>query len=110
MSAGRLRDRVTFQESVDTPDAAGGVYQSWRNVVTVWGALQEERGRERVEAGRLESGVAGILTVRSSSETRDLGAANRVVVNEINYQIRSISNPDRRNKYLELVVERGGGT
>lgn len=110
MPAGRRRKRVTFQEAFETPDGGGGNATSWRNTVTVWGGLREERGRERVEAGRLESAMAGTLTVLSSSDTRQIGAANRVLIDGIAYQIRSIGNPDQKNKELEMVVERGVAT
>lgn len=110
MPAGRLRKRVTFQEAVQAADGGGGGATTWRNIVTVWGGLQEDRGRERVEAGRLESAMAGILTVRSSSDTREISAANRVLIDGAPYQVRTIGNPDQRNKFLELIVERGVAT
>ena len=108
--AGALNKRVTFQVESVTDDGGGGGALSWTDVVTVWGGFQPERGRERLQAGRLESAVAGVLRVRSSSATRALTAAHRVLIDGLAYQIRSITNPDQRNAYLEMTVERGVAT
>lgn len=110
MPAGQLRDQVTFQRATRTADGAGGATLVWQNVRTVWGGFRPQRGRETLEAGRLESAVAGVLTVRSSPDTRDITAADRVQIDGASYQIRTITNPDRRNKMLEMVVERGVAT
>lgn len=110
MAAGHLRDRVTFQRATRTSDGRGGASILWQNLVTVWGGFRPERGREQLAAGRLESSVAGILTVRSSVETRAVAAADRVLIDDVAYQVRTIINPDRRDKYLELTIERGVAT
>lgn len=110
MGAGRLRKRVTFEKEVRTPDGGGGYSLDWRPEMTVWGGLQVERGRERVEAGRLNAAIGAVLTIRSSRDARALSPANRVIIDEETWNIRSITNPDSRNKYLELVVEKGVAT
>ncbi len=107
----RLRDRVTFEVETRTDDGGGGAELSWTVVATVWGDFAPERGRERVQAGRLESAVAGVLTVRSDMTTRAIAAeTHRVLIDSVAYQIRSITNPDRCNRYLELAIERGPAT
>lgn len=110
MRAGRLRDRVTFQVlSVPSKDSTEGGRKVWSNLCTVWGELRLERGVERVEAGRLESSVAGVLIVRSSGATRAITAVHRAVIRGEAYQIRSNTNPDRRRIMQEMVVEAGVG-
>lgn len=108
--AGRMRDRVTFQRFSRTSDGGGGYTQSWTDIVTVWGQLDLERGRERVAADRVESDLAGILRVRSSTEVEAVTTADRVSVLGEYYQIRSIANVDRKADYIEMVVERGVAT
>jgi SPP1 family predicted phage head-tail adaptor len=105
--AGRMRDRVSFQSEERTSDGGGGFTINWVTVVTVWGQLVLETGREKLQADRLESAVAGTLTVRSSTETLAITAGMRAVIDGVSYQIRSISNRDRRDDYLEMVVEQG---
>lgn len=106
---GRLNKRVTFQSESRVPDGAGGNSVSWANGVTVWGAFHPERGRERLQGGRLEASLAGILVVRSSNDTRSITERDVVTVDGIRYAIKSISNPDQRNHMLEMMVERGTG-
>lgn len=110
MGAGQLRKRVTFEEEVRISDGAGGYASQWQWPVTVWGAIMPERGRERLQSGRLESPVAGILRVRSSAQLRTVKESHRVTIDGVPYQIRSIVNPDSRGKYLDMVVERGVAT
>jgi SPP1 family predicted phage head-tail adaptor len=106
--AGQLSDRVTFEAEQLTPDGGGGSALAWISVATVWGQFIPERGRERLEAGRLESAIAGVLRVRSSALMRTITAAHRVQIKSVPYQIRSFSNPDRRNRMIEMLVESGG--
>lgn len=111
--AGQLRDRVRFERSGDIPDGGGGTVEGWESIeglANVRGAFMPERSRERLEAGRLESAVAGTLKVRSSNASREVTAADRAIINGQPYAIRSVTNPDRHNKYLEMSVERGVAT
>ena len=110
MVAGQLRDRVAFQKKVSVSDGGGGSTTSWQTQFTVWGGFRPERGRERLEAGRLESAVAGVLKVRSSVQARTVDASWRVLIDSVAYQVRSITNPDRRDRFLEMTIERGVGT
>lgn len=110
MPAGPLRKRIRFERGSKTADGGGGSSLQWLQFLEVWGSFAPERGRERVEAGRLEAAVAGIVRIRSSLSARQILTSDRAVFDGVPHQIRSITNPDQRNKYLELVVERGVGT
>lgn len=105
-----MRARVVFERSVTAPDGAGGQSVGWGVVYSCRGKFTPERGRERLAAGRVEASLAGVLRIRSCAKARDVNEADRVRIDDELYQIRSISNPDQRNKYLEMSVERGTGT
>ena len=112
MSAGRLRDRVSFERSTNEPDPYGGFEQGWDAIAAIGdvrGHLKVERGPEKIEAGRGEAPLQGTLRVRSSEATRTLTAADRAVINGETWGIISApANPDRRDRFVEMVVERGG--
>ncbi|WP_119270860.1 phage head closure protein [Taklimakanibacter deserti] len=108
--AGTLNKRVTFQHELRTPDGGGGFAREWSEIATVWGGFSPERGSERLEAGRLEGSLFGVLRVRSSPTTRTVKVADRVKIDGVDHQIRSISNPDQRNRMLDILVERGVAT
>lgn len=110
MPAGRLRKRVRFEREMRNPDGAGGYLVAWREFLVVWGGLQLERGRERLDAGRLAEAVGGVLSVRSSMASRSVTPSDRVIIDDVPWNIRSITNPDQRGVDLEMTVERGAAT
>lgn len=110
--AGNLRDRVTFVRFGSVDDGQGGYTDGWSAIAglsDIRGAFRPERSRERLAAGRLESSVAGTLSIRSFEASRGVTAADRVIINADPYVIHAITNPDRRDRYLEMTVERGTG-
>lgn len=109
MPAGALRFRATFQRETRTTNASGGATSSWGTYHECWAGFVPERGVEVLQDGHLQASVAGTLTIRSSTETRGIAEDDRVVVDGNTYQIRRIINPDQRDRYLEMVVERGVG-
>jgi head-tail adaptor len=110
MPAGRLNKRVRFEREEQSPDGAGGYDLAWLMDFICWGGLQLERGREKIDAGRIAESTAGVLTIRSSNESRALTTSHRVIIDEEEWNVRSIANEDQRNKYLSIVVEKGGAT
>lgn len=110
MSAGQLRDRVSIQRKQEISDGAGGTTFDWDNITglgSIRGAFMPERGRERLENDRLQSSVAGTLKIRSSAASRGITAEDRAVINGVEYRIHAVTNPDRRNRFVEMSVERG---
>jgi SPP1 family predicted phage head-tail adaptor len=55
---GDLRDRVTLEQEVRTPDGAGGATSSWETVEELWAAIRPITGDERLRADQ----VSGRLT------------------------------------------------
>jgi SPP1 family predicted phage head-tail adaptor len=107
--AGRLRSRCTFQRRAVQADAYGNrTGGTWEDLFTVWGGLDERGVREGMTAGRLQSEVSSVLSVRSSSDTRGVVASDRVLIDGAGYVVTGITNPDQRNAMLEMFVTRGG--
>ena len=106
---GALRDRATFQAETQVPDGGGGHQLGWADVAgctNIPANFAPERGRERLSGDRLQVALGGVLRVRSSSETRVITERHRVSISGTVYNIRSVANPDRRGRYLEMTVER----
>lgn len=72
-----------------------------------WGDLIPQRGREQVEAGRLQSSVPGVLQVRWDDQSKAIDASYRVIIEGEPYQIISVLDPDMHRRTVEMVVERG---
>lgn len=105
--AGRLNQRVTFQAPTQTDDAGGGHSVAWGGDLTVWGAFFPERGRERVEGGRLQAALGGRLVVRRSSATDAITEGHRVLIGGEPYQIRSKADEEQRRAEYTFTVEKG---
>ncbi len=83
---------------------------SWVAQFTRSGELMEEKGRERVEGGRVTDPMTATLSIRHSAQAAAITASWRCVIKGVVWNIRSVSNPDRRNRRLEMVIERGVAT
>lgn len=111
--AGQFNKNVTFQRVTRTSDGGGGYADAWNAVsglTDVPAQFMPERGRERVEAGRLEAALGGVLRVRAFTESLTITEDDRVLIDDVAFQIRSVANPDQRNKTLEMTVEKGVAT
>ncbi len=103
-----MRHRATFQrESAGTDDFGNVTQGTWTTLTECFAKFAPERSSERIEAGRLEASVMGTLTVRSTATTRGITEADRVLFRSATYNIRAITNPDQRNRWLTMTVERG---
>lgn len=109
MRAGDLNKRVVFHSLTREDDGGGGATENWSEFITVWGQFSPERGRESIQAGRLDAQAAGVLRIRSSSTTRQITATHRVTIDGTTYGIMATPiNPDGRNVMLEMKVEEVG--
>lgn len=105
---GGMRKRCYFSKPAKrVEDGGGGSPKAWLNALTVWGELIPQTGQERVAAGRLEASGIATLRIRSSSDARTIDESYKVTVDDVDYQIRGIDNPDQRNRFLEMLVEVG---
>jgi SPP1 family predicted phage head-tail adaptor len=106
MSAGMLREPVTFQRQTRTSDGAGGFTETWatlagspsRAFVTPVG------GREWMAHDRVESMPRLKLVVRYNAELRE---SDRVLIRSKQHDIVRIDNVEFRNKWLEITVDGG---
>lgn len=108
--AGQFRDRAAFQAEQKVADGGGGSTVAWQTQFTVWAHLIPQRSREQIEAGRLESSTLATLRVRYSSDTAQITSEWRAVVDAVPYNIIAVSQPDRRQRIVEMSVERGVAT
>lgn len=108
--AGQLRARCVFQAETQVPDGGGGYELGWAAITggAVRGRYLPASLREDVRSGRLEAAEAGVLTVRSSTVTRALTSANRVLIDGVVFTIRGgPTDFDQQRELLDFKVERG---
>lgn len=107
MRAGSLRTLVKFQQPTEASDGYGGQTLTWGSDITVPCAFRAESGRESLETGRLESSVMAVLSVRAAA-VPNVTAGWRAVIDNVNWNIRSVSPFGQRGSRVDIVIERGG--
>ena len=107
MKPGKLDQRITFQEEVETPDTMGGASLSWEDVsnnAKVWANVRALRGRERVGADRIEAEAGYLFTIRNRS---DITEKNIIVWNGRQFNIRFVRDLESRPLYMEIETDTG---
>lgn len=82
LPADRFAHRVDLlRRRPDGGDEHGNPLGSWAEPVHLgrrWAAFRPEFGGEALAAGRVESGLVGVVTLRAEAVTRGLSAADRI--------------------------------
>lgn len=108
VKAGLMRERVTFQRMAEgAVDAYGNVYSDWSDLVTRYGDLREQKGKEAIEGGALQDVGRATLRVRSDSTTQTVTSADRVSARGITWAIKNVIQVDAKNTMLEFILEKG---
>ncbi len=124
-SAGDLRSKVAFQRrkelvtDQEKSDRYGNALGEWETVIECRARLQPRLGSEEVVAARLQGKQPYILTVRSSKASREVTPAWRAydaragmkadgVTPKRLFDIKSVSNVDERDQFLDFLVVQEG--
>lgn len=110
ISAGELTETVAFYRRNDTTDDYGNPTSGYEATPYFSARCKFEplRSRERLEAGRLSGTVAGTIWLRRSADAEAITAADKAVINGVEYQLRSPPvTTGYRDRFVEMDVERG---
>ena len=108
MAGGRYRERAVFERlNAEAVDAYGQPHSAWESLTHVWADLRETTGKERLEAGAVNSAVTGTLRLRYSADAASITAADRVTIRGSIWNIRSVGEVGRKRKQVEMMIERG---
>jgi SPP1 family predicted phage head-tail adaptor len=108
MSAGRLSERIRFEQESRTSDGGGGASVVWTAVATRWAAVEPLKGREQLEAMQLEASNLYRVTIRNDGLV--ITAAMRLVWltgGNALLNIRECATPPAGALYRTLVAELG---
>lgn len=110
--AGRYAHYIRFErQAIGTDDGYGNVLEAWAEQYACAASFRPQFGRERLEAGRLESTSLAVMFVRRCAAALAITAADRVVVTagplkDKVYQIRSAV-PTADGFDVEFTLEEG---
>lgn len=86
MNIGSLNKRIKLQSQVKAKNAMGGTTISWKDEVTVWGAIWPISANEAVRSGQLSGVITHRIRIRYRS---DIKASWRGLHNDKYYNITS---------------------
>lgn len=110
MSAGKLRESLTFQRRSALDDGAGNTEGPFADLFTTAARVRPLRGAEQILAAKLVGNMSYEIMVRSSSLTRSLTTDDRAIDARdasIVYNLRTISNDDEHDEYLVIIAQTG---
>lgn len=103
MSApGRLKDRVTLEVPVETPDGAGGVVRTYEAGRLLWAAITPANARDVVIADAAGARVTHHIIVRAGV---DLTTAHRLRKGARLFRILGYRDDDESGRYLRIEAE-----
>ncbi len=101
----RLRQKLTLQQEVKTPDTHGGYVRTWDDVAEVWVEIEPISSRERLIGMQTESVITHRLRLRARA---GVNASQRLSGDERMFYIRSATLIEK-NSILELLAEERAG-
>ena len=109
--SGQLRERVTIQQPVRAADGGGGAAETWAAIdgtQPVHAMVRVMRRREEFEAQRNEAQITHTVVVRFRT---DITNRHRLLWHarhgDVPLDVRTVTNPDMRGIWLELLCEEG---
>lgn len=112
MKSGRLDQRVTIQQRVESRDGFGAVVWTWEDLATIWAAVEPLRGDEFFAAAQVQNRLMTRIRIRYRAGIR---AKQRVAVPvEVEgspipvryYDIESVQEVGRRQELHLICVDR----
>lgn len=100
MEIGKLRHRITFQDSVPTPDGYKGSSEvTWTNFVTVWASVKPLTGREYFFSQQVKAEVTHRVKIRYRD---DITVKMQILFGTRVFGIESIFDIEERHEVLEI--------
>lgn len=102
VSGGDLIHRLTIEEPQSAPDGAGGVIETWVNVVDVWAAVWPNAASEVARDDRVDARMSATVWMRH----RDgVSASMRFRRGERVFDIISVVTIEERGRWMQCQVE-----
>jgi SPP1 family predicted phage head-tail adaptor len=96
-SIGALRQRMTLEAPVDTPDDSGAMTRSYAPLAQLWAKVTPLSGEARFVAEREEQAISSLALIRWRA---DVTSRMRLVAGARALLIHSVFDPDGRRRFL----------
>ena len=104
INAGRLRERVTIQRQVATPDGAGGQTRSWETVAEVRAEVLPRRGTAEAMTETLQGVQEYQMVIRFR---RDIEIDDRIVWNGKTHRVLAAVDETGGRMFTTIYTEAG---
>lgn len=102
---GELDQRVRFERSVKTDNNVGGYSQTWEEIATVWGSVQELLTNERVRFKELGIDTQFAITIRNPAPV--ITEKDRAVIDGQAYGIVEVRRARKRGNMVSVLANIG---
>jgi SPP1 family predicted phage head-tail adaptor len=96
---GALRERLTLEQPVETPDGAGGTTRSYASVTTLWAALIPVSARDQVVADSLGASITHRIVIRARA---DATTRHRLRKGLRIFRLVALRDQDGSGRFLEI--------
>lgn len=101
-----LRDRITLQAHVPTPNISGGIDDAYSDVASVWARVVQVFGEMILSTAQTEARVTHLFTIRNRT---DFGTSWRYMTfNGDRYRAHRAIEQGTRREWLEIQAEKLG--
>lgn len=107
MTAGALTERIRFEKETRTADGGGGSSLAWTTVADRWASVEPLKGREQLEAMKLEAANLFRVTIRNDQAVDPAWRITWLTGGNAVLNIRECPTTPRRALYRVLVAEAG---
>lgn len=105
MQAGDLSVRATFERPIQSRDEDGQIVQGWTAGFTAWVNVRYLRGGEAVMQARMQSHSPAILTIRASSQSRQVTSEWRARIDGRVFDVKEDPRPTPDRAFVEMLAE-----
>lgn len=108
MRTGNLRYTATIQRQSTTRDAVGQLVDTWTTLCTRKVSIEPLNGREYFNASGESSEITTRIRLHYDLVAATVKPFDRVLVDSVYYDIKSVINPREHNRELILMCTRSG--
>ena len=107
MSGPRLTSKLVLETAVSVPDGAGGSFESWEAVGTLWGEVRPRTGREALGEAGAVSTTGFRITVRGAPQghTARPSPGQRLRNGARVFRVHSVTEADATARFLLCICE-----
>lgn len=104
-SASSLTKRASFLKPEKGRDPDGNIIQGYFEQFNVAASVQPLRGGEEIMQARMQSKAPAIITVRASSQSRQITSEWRIRIDGHEYDVKEDPRESQNRAFLEMLAE-----